>query len=133
MAAREARIHASENSLTKYYLDMMFVNKSCIYDSLINDELRGMISRWRLSNHDLKIDLGRYSGIPREERVCDKCDVLENEQHVVFVCDRYREIRQRYQNIINKNRDIQSFLNPSLEDYYETAAFLLEIESFRKN
>ena len=71
MAVRESRIHASENSLTKYYLDMMFVNKSCIYDPFINDELRGIISRWRLSNHDLKIELGRYSGIPREKRVCD--------------------------------------------------------------
>ena len=65
-------IHASKNSLTKYYLDMMFVNKSCIYGSFINDELRGIISRRRLSNHDLKIELGRYGGIPREGRVCDK-------------------------------------------------------------
>ena len=128
---REIRINTSNNSLAKYYVEMAFINRSCIYNSFLNDDLRGIITRWRLSNHCLKIETGRYIGIPRNERVCDTCDILEDEHHVIFVCTRYAEIRQRFANLINKNNDIKLFLNPSFADCYETATFLYEIEAIR--
>ena len=132
--SREAKLNASNSSLSKYYMDMLFLNKSCIYNSFLNDELRRvMITRWRLSNHDLLIETGRYSGIPRNERLCDNCDILEDEKHVVFVCSRYNPIRERFQKLLTKNNDIKLFLNPSFEYLHDTAQFLLEVEALRKN
>ena len=110
---------------------MMFSSKSCIYTSFLNDDLRGIITRWRLSNHNLKIETGRYKGIPRNERICDSCETLEDEQHAVFVCVRYNEIRQRYENLLNKMNDIKLLLNPSFVDCYETASLLKDIEAIR--
>ena len=46
------------------------------------------ILRFRLSNHKLNIETGRYTGINRELRICDKCqlNVLGDEFHLCFVC-----------------------------------------------
>ena len=63
------------------------LSKSCIYDNLINDHFRFIVTRWRLSNHSLKIETGRYANpyIPREEEACSVCFVLENEKHVLYL------------------------------------------------
>ena len=66
---REAKLNAANSSLSNYYIGVVFLNKSCIYNSLFNDELRVIITRWRLRNHELLIATGRYSGIPRNERL----------------------------------------------------------------
>ena len=43
----------------------------------------------RLGMLNLEIVLGRYEGIPLEERVCKLCDsgLVEDEMHFVLVCD----------------------------------------------
>ena len=130
---REAKLNTSNSSLSKYYMDMMFLNKSCIYNSFLNDELRCIITRWRLSNHDLLIETGRYGGVPRNERLCNTCDILEDEKHVVFVCSRYNLIRDRFRNLLSRSTDIKLFLNPSFEYMHDTAKFLLEVEALRKS
>ena len=129
---RTERIHNSDNSMAKYYVDMNFMKESCIYNSFVNDKDRVIITRWRLSNHDLKIETGRYSGIPRGERRCDICDVMEDEAHVIFRCPRYEEIRTKYQRLIDRNDDTKSFLDPNFTDIYETSRLLHEVEAFRK-
>ena len=129
---REQRIKAETTSMTAYYVNMKFERKSCIYESFLNDEHRRIITRWRLSNHDLKIETGRYHKIPRENRVCDLCEVVEDEQHVIFVCPRYNGIRQQHQELLTTNTNIQAFLNPEKENVLETANLLHEIEALRK-
>ena len=126
---REICINTSDNSLTKYYVETMLYGKCCIYNSFLNDDLRGIITRWRLSNHDLKIETGRYIGIPKIERICDTCGILEDEQHVIFVCIRYHEFRQKFAELLTKNYNIKLLLNPSYLDCFETAILLKEIEA----
>ena len=65
---RQENIKTSTNSMTKYYATMNFVNKNDIYTSYLCDHYRYIITRWRLSCHDLKIETGRYAKptIPRE-------------------------------------------------------------------
>ena len=59
---------------------------------------RYIISRWRLSCHDLKIETGGYAkpAIPRETRLCDVCYEIEDEFHAIFICPRYNTIREKY-------------------------------------
>jgi hypothetical protein len=46
---------------------------------------------------NLEIEIGRYDGVPREERFCKVCNsgLVEDEFHFVLVCDHYVTERQR--------------------------------------
>ena len=110
---REARIRASTSSMMIYYVDLISDEKSCIYDSFLCDDVRYLITRWRLSNHNLMIEKGRRQDIPREQRVCDTCEVLEDERHVIFQCPRYNDIRQQHEGLLQRRYNIELFLNPT--------------------
>ena len=77
------------------------------------------------------IETGRYNGIPRNQRICDICEELEDENHVIFTCPKYIEARQQFNDILIKNNNIQSFLNPSFEDINMTGRLLQKIEALR--
>ena len=63
-------------------------------------KFRKALSKFRLSNTNLLIELGRHINLPVEDRVCEYCkkngiNKVENELHV-FSCKRYSDIRQLY-------------------------------------
>ena len=66
-------------------------NERCAY---IPDSLRIAATRLRLSSHRLRLETGRWSRLPRAERVC-RCaaDALQDEHHVVFHCPLSLSIR----------------------------------------
>ena len=86
-----------------------------------------------MSNHDLKIETGRYTRpvTPREERKCDICDILEDEYHVVFVCPKYDVARRGHEQLLS-NKDISAFLDCSFPNIQETALILHDIERIGK-
>ena len=133
MEQRERRILESNSSMCIYYRNMNFQQKSCIYDSMTNDYHRFIITRWRLSNHDLKIETGRYTRptTPREQRTCDVCGVLEDEYHAIFVCPRYNELRTGHESILACD-NTSTFLDCNVTNIVETASLLHGIEKKRK-
>ena len=54
-----------------------------------------VLTRFRLSSHELHIERGRYENIPRDERICQCCNMsqIESEYHFLFVCPLYTELR----------------------------------------
>ena len=130
MRARDYRVHNSESTSLSYYSAMGLNDKSIIYNSYMNDVRRGILTRWRLSNHKLKIEVGRYQRpiIPRDQRVCNVCEEIEDEAHVIFSCPIYDRIREKYKNFLERNNDIKKFLNPSTGDKETAANFLHDIE-----
>ena len=64
---------------------------------------RRSTARIRCSSHKLQIEIGRYSGIDRANRVCKFClntnkDIMiENEDHILNSCPHGTRIRQNYQ------------------------------------
>ena len=63
--------------------------------------LRVAVAKFRISNHELEIELGRQSNIEREQRICKLCKVnnqiyIENEFHVLFECKTYSDLRNLY-------------------------------------
>ena len=78
---RKQRILTSTNSLCQYYCELHLHERCMIYTSMLSDYFRTVITRWRLSNHRLNIETGRYTKpkTPREDRVCSMCMVLEDE------------------------------------------------------
>ena len=67
-----------------------------IYESFMREDLRILLTRWRMSCFDLAIEAGRYEGIAREERLCAFCNVIEDEHHAIFDCRAYDSIRNNF-------------------------------------
>ena len=59
-----------------------------------NVTARTLVTKFRLSNHGLMIETGRYNGIPKEARFCSFClTEKEDEFHFLWVCPTYRHLR----------------------------------------
>jgi hypothetical protein len=64
--------------------------------------VRLILTKFRLSEHKLLIEIGRNLKIPRDQRLCVICNVLEDEFHFFIECKR---------NINNRNILYQYFKN----------------------
>lgn len=76
------------------------------YLSIINNfELRRSLTRLRLSAHSLKIEKGRYQGIPRHDRTCSRCsgDEVEDEIHFLLHCHALNDRRNKLLSCIEEN------------------------------
>ena len=67
-------------------------------DTFIPDFIRESVTRVRLMSHNLKVETGRWSRIPRDLRVC-QCNNrdIQTESHVLIKCNLSQNIRLRYQ------------------------------------
>ena len=99
--------------------------------------LRVIITRWRLSNHDLRIETGRYIRpiLPRNMRVCSVCvDYVEDEEHALYHCQLYDDARRKYRNLLDQYSLVTEIFNPkTVVDACQLGKFLLDIEEVRKN
>ncbi len=82
------------------------------------------MTRYRLSNHTLSIETGRYRQhwLPKESRICPYCthEKLETEQHFLTSCPNYQHIRDTFYpkfetlcpdfKLLNKKTQIQYLL-----------------------
>ncbi len=61
---------------------------------------RQILSKYRLSNHDLEIERGRHrqTWTEREQRICRHCDLqqIEDEKHFLLVCPKYHNVRETF-------------------------------------
>jgi hypothetical protein len=67
----------------------------------------GLLTKFCISDHKLEIEIGRYKKVPREQRICKACKVLEDEKHFFLHCHINYNIR---------NSQIQE-----IENYYPVA------------
>ena len=67
------------------------------YLSIIKDpKKRTVITKFRLSNHRLMIEVGRHQNIPKEFRFCPFCpNKVETEAHFLLECSAYNKLRER--------------------------------------
>ena len=131
----DSKIDNDSRPMVIYYRTIVNKDISNIYTSFINDYYRRIITRWRLSNHTLKIETQRYSRpyIPRENRVCSFCNELEDETHVIFDCPLYHSIRHKHKDLLSLKRNVNDILNPEHELIFSTANLLYDIENTRKD
>ena len=52
---------------------------------------RSTIAKLRNGTFPINIELGRYRGLPLNQRPCTKCDAIESEQHFLCECNAYLE------------------------------------------
>ena len=113
------------------------LKQSCNSDNYLkhnNFNYRRLISKFRLSDHSLGIEVGRYKNIPREQRLCKKCKILDDEAHFFFDCEINSAIRPDFLNIFKnsmstfENLDVTNklinILNPNPELVCHIGAFI---------
>ena len=66
------------------------------YLLLLPPALRIPLTRFRVVNHKLPIEKGRYENIPRHERKCTHCNVLGDEFHFLFQCITFNNERKLF-------------------------------------
>ena len=92
-------------------LELHEIYKKNVY---IPDFLRVSFSRLRLMSHSLKIETGRWSRLPREDRICIcNRDVVQDECHALLECPLSLHIRDRYNQL-----DFTSVENLLNEKFY---------------
>ena len=130
--ARRERITSSERTMTKRYKDITNLQYSDIlYNSFMIEKSRVMITRWRLSCHQLRIETGRYERpkLTRDERTCTICNIVEDEHHALFDCSAHTFLRLHYVDILSRYTTVQTILNPiSTDDANKIGKYILEIE-----
>jgi len=59
---------------------------------------RRTLTKLRISNHKLMIELGRYEDTPRDNRLCPVCDCnqTKDEIHFLFYCSKYATTRDNF-------------------------------------
>ena len=64
---------------------------------------RSLTQKLRLGTLPIAVEVGRYSNLPLKERTCKLCmrDDVEDEYHLLFVCDKYHELRNAWVNKMN--------------------------------
>ena len=72
----------------------VYFSKDC---SFIPEAYRISFSRIRLSSHNLRIETGRWSRIPRDRRLCP-CGSIQDEEHVLAHCQSTQHIRDARRN-----------------------------------
>ena len=66
---------------------------------------RRLLSRFRCGCHGLHVDTGRWVNIKREDRLCQTCyssKDVEVEQHFLFSCPAYNDVRQNYASLLQQ-------------------------------
>ena len=105
-----------------------------IYESFMREDLRILLTRWRMSCFELAIETGRYEGIDREERLCVFCNVIEDETHAIFNCRAYNTIRNNLGDLLQRFSTTKQILNPPDKETAEKVGLFLKlIEAERKS
>lgn len=120
MLVDTVRSHLETNYLTSWTADMNAMPKLRTYKLLkttfgvedyvrcpMHKSLRSAIARIRMGVFPLRIETGRWRGLPLEERLCTNCDMneVENEKHFLCVCPRHTNLRQGLIRNINEIHD----------------------------
>lgn len=85
---------------SKCVLYRYLTNKLCLQSYLLKPiavKYIQLITRYRLSAHSLMIEKGRFTQLPKEQRLCIFCHLdVEDEYHFIFKCSMYHEYRKLY-------------------------------------
>ena len=106
--------NSSKCSLYKEFKQNLKLEK---YILTLDLPARIKLTKYRLSNHKLPIEIGRHNNIVRNERICEYCNIndIGDEYHYFFVCSKFAKERSK---LIPK----KCIKHPSVKNYCELMA-----------
>ena len=82
-----------KNKLRTYRLFKQNFN----FEPYLNFKQRQALTKLRIGNHCLEIELGRHKNIKAADRICKICkDGVEDETHFLVKCKNFKNIRKPY-------------------------------------
>ena len=96
----------SSKRMTYLSINPLLQQPSIYHNHMIQESKRYEYSRARLSSHNLRIETGRWSRTPRENRICTCEKDIQTEEHVFLHCEVTAPIRRKF--------GIESFDLPNL-------------------
>ena len=107
---------------TYFKINPSLSSPSFYFNDDLHEHERILISRYRLGNHYLLIETGRWSNLPRQDRICDKCFIneIQSLEHIIFRCGFTRHL------FINYN-----FTN--LTEFFNSSNCYLYLKFFEKH
>jgi hypothetical protein len=66
------------------------------YLSISNFEYGKLITKLRISEHNLLTEKGRHLNIPREQRLCSHCKCIDDEKHFLLHCTINSDLRSSF-------------------------------------
>ena len=70
-------------------------------ENMSDKDLRKRLCSFRISTHKLRIERGRYCGENAEDRLCNSCNMIEDEIHFLMLCYKYDTLRKKMFDSIN--------------------------------
>lgn len=118
-------------------------NEEEYYLSHPNKDTRKILTKFRVSDHELLIETGRYKKIPREQRKCQVCNNIDDEFHFFFNCKLNRNARESFMkyleethnnfNNLSATEKLITILNPSTPLQIKTVvSFIVQSLELRK-
>ena len=93
----------SVNGMNKLRTYKLFKNSFSLenYLKVLTDrKQRKVMSEFRISAHNLKIERDRHLGKKVEERLCTSCNEIEDEIHLFCDCVKYQSLRDEMYQVI---------------------------------
>ena len=95
---------SSVNETSKLYIYIKIKSELKLENYLLffsNFKMRQLSTKFRVSDHSLEIESGRYTNITREERICKNCNLnkIGDEYHFFLKCTANHTLRN---NLFNK-------------------------------
>ena len=96
-------IQNNKSKLRTYAIFKTEIGCEKYLQNIQNPTTRTILTKFRLSNHRLMIEVGRFKGIPKDMRFCPFCPALvETESHFLLCCTAYNLIRGILMDIIKR-------------------------------
>ena len=92
---------------------------------VVPDYLRITFSRYRLSSHRLRVEIGRYQGTSHDERLCSCGLGVQDELHI-FICPRVEDVLNTQAKVYASPSDF--FSDTKVEDLHILHRVLKELE-----
>ena len=109
-------IKGTSSKLRTYAIFKKTIGFEKYLSEIKNVTVRNQVTKFRLSNHGLMIEVGRHKGIPKEERFCPFCpQQIENEAHLLFECSVYKHQRELLLNPITITIPAFAFLTEDIK------------------
>ena len=125
-----AEIFNPEHSRYLYYSKVKSSFQMENYINLINDPtLRTHMAKLRTSTHSLLIEKGRHLGLPRDKRLCQMCDVIEDEEHFLFDCAKHSTLRSIIFNNLNMDLLYEVYNQGTKDEILKLAKFVKNCSS----
>jgi hypothetical protein len=114
-AARDAliaRVRASTRTKYKTYVEInpTLTTHEMYGSTHVAEHKRIAFTKLRLSSHNLAVERGRWTRVPRDQRLCQLCDSgeIQDEHHILTRCPATNDVRTRFPQV-----------NFSVPDFFE--------------